>query len=405
MFSHFRENSDMKLYSIAVWTLAFGLTTLPGVASTAQVFAGGASSTGWINFDFQDGKRIFIPVKINGHETEALLATGLPVSDIDKTFAASIGLERKEGSDAQATKSDDTTGLIHGVQIQIGNLTFEDTSASPVDFAPLAKHIGHSLPLLLGDDAFNELSVDIDFAHHRIAFSTPASQTKPDGATEIPLTRFEDIPLVPVSIEDAAPAQFELGLGNSSDVLVYQSYYDAHHLLDGRRASKRLAAGTGGVLVEPVATLSRAEFAGLTFRSVPAAFIPASQTGTKSDVIAGDLGLPILSRFRLIIDYSHNRLYAVPYGDVTRAPLSKDRLGLFVTKEDADFAVKFVAPNSPAEAAGFKAGDKIAMIDGKPAQAWPETAFADLRYGASGTPLAFTMQGGARRRVKLADYF
>jgi hypothetical protein len=148
---------------------------------------------------------------------------------------------------------------------------------------------------LLGDDASNELAVDIDFVHHRIAFSKPANQVKPDGAMQHPLIRVEETPLVPLSIEGAPPAQFELG------------------------TSKRLAAGTGGFIPETVATLNRAEFAGLTFGSMQAAFIPSSQSGTKSDVIAGDLGLPVLARFRLILDYSHNRVYALPYANAAQA--------------------------------------------------------------------------------------
>jgi len=118
-----------------------------------------------------------------------LLATGLSISNIDKTFAASIGLKPRVNSSASGTQGEDTAGLIHGLQIQIGDLSLRDTDASLVDFAPLAKHMGHPLPFLLGDDAFNELAVDIDFAHHRIAFCSPASHTKPDGAVEVPLTR------------------------------------------------------------------------------------------------------------------------------------------------------------------------------------------------------------------------
>jgi hypothetical protein len=384
----------------------WGISSAANTASVHKaIFTGGASSTGWINFEFQDGKRIFVPVKINGHNTVVLLATGLPVSDIDKAFAASIGLQPKEDSKAQGASVDDATGSIRGLQIQIGNLTLRDTTASVVDFAPVAQHMGHPLPVLLGDDAFNELAVDIDFAHHRIAFSTPASQAKPDGGVELPLTRVEDIPLVSVSIEGAPPAQFELGLGNSGEALVYESYYESHKLLEGRRISKRLAAGTGGFISETVATLNRAEFAGLMFTNMPAAFIPASVAGTKSDVIAGDIGLPVLARFRLIIDYSHDRLYAVPYAGAAQAPFAKDRLGLSLSKENTGYAVGFVAPNSPAQAIGFKVGDKIALIDGKPAQAWSETSFANLRYGASGTDLVFTMTGGGIRQVKLADYF
>lgn len=399
----------MKLASMA----AFGLLVLsvPGMSNAdgpatvhRATFSGAATSTGWIDFDFYDGKHIFVPAKINGHDTMIMLATGLPVPDIDKAFAASIGLKPK-GSAAPPTASDAAANLINGVQIQIVNLTLPDTAASPVDFSALAQHIGHPLPFLLGDDAFSGLAVDIDFAHHRIAFSDPASQVKPAGAVEVPLTRVQDERVVPVSIEGAPPAQFELGLGNAGEMLVYQSYYDPHKLLEGRRASQRLAAGTGGFIPEAVATLSRAQFAGIEVTKMPAAFIPATMTPSKADLISGDIGLPVLTRFRLIIDYPHDRLYAVPYAEAASAPFAKDRLGLALNKADTGFAVAFVAPNSPAQAAGFKVGDKILLIDGKAAQAWPQTALSDLRYSARGIHVAFTMEGGSVRQVKLADYF
>jgi PDZ domain len=397
----------MGLASTAAGVLAFATLGISCAASAAPAqtaaFQDGASSTGWIDFDFQDGKRIFIPAKINGHDTVVLLATGLPIPDIDKTFAASIGLPLKQNPTPPVTNGK-TPDAIPGLQIQIGNLTLPNTTASVVDFAPLASHIGHLLPFLLGDDAFADLVVDIDFAHHRIAFRPPASQSRPAGAVEVPLVRAEHEHLVPVSIEGAPPAEFELGLGNSGEMLVYQSYYEPHKLSEGRRTSKRLAAGTGGFIPETVATLRTAEFAGVTFANMPAAFIPASAAGT-SNAISGDIGLPVLARFRLIIDYPHDRLYALPYAGAMQAPLAKDRLGLTLHKDDAGFAVQFVAPNSPAQAAGFKVGDKVTRIDGKSAQAWPDTLVADLRYGASGTSLLFTMQGGDVRQVKLADYF
>jgi PDZ domain/Aspartyl protease len=395
----------MRFGRLILSTLMVAGAAVSSSAGTAPHFANGTTSTGWIDFELQGGKRIFIPAKINGHDAMVLLASGLPVSDIDRTFAESIGLHKNDGSATSAANGSDSGNLIRGVRIEIGNMALQDTSASLVDFAPLAKHIGHELPLLLGDDAFNQASVDIDFAHHRIAFSKPGSQPRPEGAIEVPLTRVDGTPLVPVSIEGAPPAQFELGIGNSGEALVYQSYYDAHHLLDSRQTSKRLAAGTGGFIIEPVAELRRVQFAGITFTKMPAAFIPASQTGTTSPVIAGDLGLPILSRFRLIIDYTNAQVYAVPNGDVTQLPLPKDRLGMFLARQNDGIAIKFVAPDSPALKAGLKVGDTIVAIDGKPAQSWSETSLEELRYRASGSCVSFAMQDGSVRSVKLADYF
>jgi hypothetical protein len=394
----------MKLAFIAALAFASVMPDISSATSSSPTqgvaFKDDASSTGWIDFDFQDGKRIFIPAKINGHDTEVLLATGLPIPDIDKTFAASIGLPLTQASDGKGAAETPSE-----LQIQIGNLILPNTPASVVDFDPLAKRIGHPLPLLLGDAAFGNLVMDIDFAHHRIAFRDPSSQIKPTDAVEIPLTRAENEHLVPVSIEGEPPAEFELGLGNSSEMLIYQPYYESHKLLENRKLSKRQAAGSGGFVVETVATLHRAKFAGVTLMNMPAAFIPTSIAGTTSIMISGDIGLPVLSRFRLVIDYPHDRLYATPYADAAQAPLPKDRLGLVLKKDDATFTVQFVAPNSPSQAAGFKVGDKITKIDGKQPTAWTEASIVDLKYGVNGSSLGFTMQDGNVRHVKLADYF
>lgn len=396
----------MRLLSAAVLLLAIGRLGVAGAAPMRlPKFRNGASSTGWINFDFRDGKEIFIPAKINGNETEVLLANGLPTPDIDKGFAASIGLLHTAGSVPTQGKHHDTDGVIHGLQIQIGNLTLPGTDASVVDFAALSRHLGHSVPLLLGDNAFDGLVMDIDFAHHRIALRDSSEPQIPAGATSVPIVRAEESFLVPFSIEGAAPADFELGLGNSGDLLVYQSFYEAHRLLEGRHLSKRLGIGSGGIVPEPIGTLRSAQFAGFRFENMPAAFIPASLAGTQSSTIAGDLGLPLLARFRLIIDYSHNWLYVIPYADSIHEPFPKDRLGLWLNKKDTGLAVEFIAPDSPASSAGFKIGDKVAQIDGRTAQTWSEMTLADLRYRPNGSSLVFTMQDGSVRRVKLADYF
>jgi hypothetical protein len=363
----------------------------------------GVRSTGWIDFDFQDGRRIFIPARINGHKTMVLLANGVPVPSIDKGFAASIGLDPRATPPTQPSGGD-TTYSVGDLEIQVGDITLPPTTATVADLASYGKHIGHAVPVLLGDGAFSQWVIDIDFAHHRIAFRDPAATLKPAGAVELPITRAHDEHLVPFSIEGVT-GQFELGLGNSAETLVYQSYYEPHKLLAGRRTSERLGGGINGFVPETVATLHRVEFAGVQAADMPAAFIPAAVTGPLPDVIAGDLGLPMLARFRLIIDYAHDRLYAVPYADAAHAPFAKNRLGLAVNLEDAGFAVRFVAPNSPAQAAGFKVGDAIEQIDGKSPPAWTTPALTHLAYGARGTTVTFTMRGGGVRRVTLADYF
>lgn len=51
-------------------------------------------------------------------------------------------------------------------------------------------------------------------------------------------------------------------------------------------------------------------FAGVDFPRAPIALIPDTELPPAS--ITGGVGLPLLAKFRLIIDYSNNRLYAIP---------------------------------------------------------------------------------------------
>jgi predicted metalloprotease with PDZ domain len=101
----------------------------------------------------------------------------------------------------------------------------------------------------------------------------------------------------------------------------------------------------------------------------------------------------------LIIDYPHNRLYAIPDDAAVKKPIEKDRIGLVFDRKSTDaFAVAFVAPGSPAEAAGFKKGEKIALIDGKPLTAWPAQAIIAFQMDDAGTVHTLQMMDGTVRR-------
>jgi hypothetical protein len=254
--------------------------------------------------------------------------------------------------------------------------------------------------LQLGEEAFNLVAVDIDYAHHRLAFRDPARLTKPARGVEVPLVELDGEHTVPLSINGAPPVQFELELGNvSGPLLVIPSYAEAHKLLEGRRTSQRLS----GKFIEPVVTLDKVRFAGVDFPNAPIALVPDAALPPAS--ISGGVGLPLLSHFRLIIDYSHHRLFAIPNAGAARAPFAKDRLGLVVAKQGDELGVTFVSPGSPAEAAGFAKGDKIAALDGKPAAVWSDLAIITLRFADSGSHFTFTMKDGAVRRVQATDFF
>jgi len=361
-----------------------------GPAQTAT-FANGVSSSGWIPFTTSTNLGIYVPVKLNGHEVMASLWGG--PSSIVTSFAASIGLAAN------------ASGSVQGVEIQAGNLTLHDAAAKPSEmvapaYAPAI--VGYPVPFSLGEDVFNQFAVDIDFVNHRIAFLDPKTVTKPQGAIEVPIVERGGERVIPIAINGAEPALFEMELGNvSGPLLVVPAYAQSHSLLAGRPTSQRLS----GPFAETIVTLEHLAFAGVDFSRVPIAIVPESQVPPAP--IAGGVGLPLLSHFRLIIDYSHNRLYAVPNIGAAASAIPKDRMGMVLAKTatEGNFTVAFVSPKSPAEAAGFAKGDKIALIDGRPFTAWLIADVVKFQMTDAGTTHTFTMPDGTKRRVTAADFF
>lgn len=356
------------------------------------VFKGGASSSGWIHFKPYKASGIFFPAKVNGRDVLALLYGG--PTNLDKSFAGLVELTQKADSNRDAPK-------VGGVTVTAGGLTLSDLTAAAIDVPPhFAKITGQPVPLMLGEEVFNRMVVDIDYAHARLAFRDPADVRKPPGAVEVPVIQLDGVRVVPLSINGNPPAQFEFELGNvSGPLLVIPSYANAHKLLESHPTSQRLS----GKFVEPVVTLDRVSFAGVDFPKVPIALVPDAALPAAS--ITGGVGLPLLSHFRLVIDYGNNRLFAIPNSGVPKPTFIKDRLGLVVAREGDKLRVTFVSPGSPAETAGFKKDDMITALNGKAISAESELNIVTLRFAAPRARFTFTMADRQVRHIRATDFF
>ena len=75
------------------------------------------------------------------------------------------------------------------------------------------------------------------------------------------------------------------------------------------------------------------------------------------------------------------------------------------SRELPGLAIALVAPGSPAEAAGLKAGQLITALDGRPASELGVAGYTALRTAKAGGVLTLTLQDGAQVPVTLKDYY
>lgn len=364
-------------------------------------FANGADSTGAIPFKFIRGNRIYIPATVAGQPVEVLLDSGAEMTILDKGWAERAGLKIEGRVVATGAGGQAEAAFARGVTIEVGGLRLPDLTVGAIDLDAVSKALGTPLPVILGADIFKQLIVDLDFEARTIAFHEPEGFQPPPGAATVPVKESSSgIRTVPISIEGGPPVQVDFDIGNGAPFILGAAYWEPRRLLEGRPSSTTLSGAVGGLHEKPIASLRSLEFGGVRFRDVPAIFDRSTASAFDSDRSLGNVGLPLLARFRMMTDYPNDRLYLVPLREADR-PFPKNRTGLRTQAEAGKLKVVHVSPGSPAQAAGFKSGDLIAAVDGRSA--------ADLPQEWSSAPAGQTMRlilgDGSEKSLVLRDYY
>jgi predicted aspartyl protease len=370
-------------------------------------FTGGETATKPLPFEFYLGSRIYIPATINGNETHVLLDSGAEATILDKAYAESLGLKPTAIVPAVGTGGRDVAELVSGVTVRIGSVELRDMTVAIIDLKPIGAMIGRPLPVILGKEVLNALTVDLDFAGKTIAFHDPAAYRAPAGAVPVPVTSVGGIHAIPAQIEGGKSVLMDFDLGNGGALLMFPHYWKPAGMLSDRRTSKALSGAVGGLKTRDVATVKTLTLAGVTFKDVPAVFGEDDGSAFGNSRTMGNIGMGILSRFALTTDYTRGRILLTPRADAVAQPFPKDRSGIVPLPGPASGGVKLglVAPGSPAEAAGLKTGQTITAINGQPVADLGLPGFTKLRTGPAGTPLEVTLSTGETVKLTLADYY
>ncbi|MFP2956790.1 aspartyl protease family protein [Myxococcus sp. 1LA] len=405
------DNPDANVRTV-VEALELNVMIPPAVFERPQdvrkaSFANGRHSTGFIPFEFFDENRVYIPAQVNGKATQVLLDSGAEMTVIDTAYARELGLKTQGQLAAVGSGGQAQAQLAGGVDITLGNLRLTGLTVAIIDLSEVARLVGHPLPVILGKEAFNQLVVDVDFPNRRVAFHEASHFKAPPRAVRLPLVESAGGQrAVEISIEGRPPIPVLFDVGNGGALSLFPAYWQQAGLLTGRRSSKTLSGAVGGLRERDVATLKSIQLAGITLKNVPTVFDDAGKSVSASDRLLGNLGLAVLARFRMITDYATDTLMLVPDDRALRQSFRKDRSGLIALPAEGRLVVKLVAPGSPAASSGWKAGDEIIAVDGKPIGAGVAgTEHSRWRYRAAGQAVVLTLKDGSKRRLTLRDYY
>jgi hypothetical protein len=258
------------------------------------------------------------------------------------------------------------------LKVDIPGLVSYDVAAAilKTDHFGLSNFAGIPIHGLLGYEFFNNLAVKVDFADSIVTVSRPKN-----------IRLFKKGNKVPLIIEDRKPyimAKITFPNGTKANDKLILDLGAGHPLsleniiqkqgLPKKFIAANLGVGLTGPIEGFISRVNEIDIGRFKIKNVITSFPIDSDETARTERRDGNLGIRILKRFTLIIDYPDSALYLKPGPDVN-APFEHDMSGLEYYRAGDDYShviISRVEPGSPADEIGLEGGDEIMAINFKP---------------------------------------
>ena len=246
--------------------------------------------------------------------------------------------------------------------------------AVPLD--ELARFSGHEFAGVLGKDFISEFVVEIDWLLQIITLhDKTAYQYYGDGEILPIMFNAAGHPEVRAQVIDdtGSPVDgtFVFDIGSGAALILNKPFVEKERFLRPGRPSVRWLEGQGfgGGIEGSVGRIKGFKLGRFLVNNPVTVFSQAGNGPFASADFQGNIGAAILERFKIILDYNHNRIILEPNSQFNK-PLEYNKSGLFLVASGPDyntFKIEAIADNSPASEAGLHTGDILTAINGHPA--------------------------------------
>ncbi len=372
-------------------------------APSGSDWPGFAEHPSWRPLEVGTGDTLLAPTKVAGVDTEAILDTGSGASIISWPLAAKLGMANLEPRRIAGLSGKAAVGLVHNVEVTLADQVHVLPFAVVADLGAISAAYGRPIHIMLGADVLASGCVALDFGKRRFAFGRSGSFAGGEGWTTLTLEHgARQELLVHASVNGSEPVPLMLDTGSSSALMLSAAFVEERNLLANKASSTAALGGVEGVQIVRTFTTDSVSLAGISTRVVPT--LALDRWASVSTV--GNIGMPLLGQFDIVLDVTLGRLWIRPIPHRSRLPMLKDRSGLGIAASPTDLTVIHVAVGSPAAQGGWTVGDRVVALNGFPIDtSYTRGALWQWRYGRPGEVVTLTLADGAMRTLKLADYY
>ena len=322
-------------------------------------------------YDVAFGGIAFVHGRIDGHAASLLFDTGgratLNSRWVEASHIKAQGGYQASGSGPAMVQA----SVVPSAIWRIGT-TEVNTRAVVLDLTALESVFGRDIDGIVGIEFLDRYVVELDPTTRQLRVFAPDSYQPIAGSTAVPL-EFDDNGYAGIQAalqfgDKHANGLFMIDTGSNGAVDVYGPFAKRYGLPVHPAELDELSTGVGGQRHNRFERATTFQMGGFELRGPVVAFNDADDIpGARH--YAGLVGVEVLQRFVVAIDFPQRRLYLSPLPSIAM-PFAYDGSGLRLRAEGArfqDVIVSRVVSGSPSEQAGVKPGDALLRIDGKDA--------------------------------------
>ncbi len=321
---------------------------------------------------FESDGLMFIKVKVNNHAEPLnfVFDTGASTAVLDETVAKEIGVKANYQQPAQGAAGTEMYHIALSQKLHIQDITLADAHIVLVDLDQLSKRSNQKIDGIIGYNIMQQFVTQIDYDQQEIKLFKSVDDIENVGAYKVLSASLDFASIPQVELEftlqnnQKFKGNFLFDSGASMTFLLNTPFVKANKIetLIGKTIENKAESLTtsSNFKIGSVTSVQLGDFA---FGEMPIDLSNSTSGVMASKEYTGILGVKIIQRFHIILDYKNQKIYLAPnkrYADKFEFP----RSGISLEKEADKIKVSNVVKASEAYEKGIREGDQLLEIDG-----------------------------------------
>lgn len=352
----------------------------------------------WVAFDLTPGNQVRFTTAVDGRPVSAILDTGAGRSVLS---AGTAGGRVVPDGEAVAIGGRLATGWTPTRRVELGGLTRLGGGLAVAEWAGAATGADAPADLLVGLDLLGGAALDIDYPARRFRL-LPSGRLSFTGVTA-PLSAVRGVLETEAKLGARRLRPMVVDTGDGSAVTVTRAAWAAAGPA-GARVTTAVSFGLAGPTMTGLAVVPGFRVGALAVGPTEVRIEPRGGFSEAAGV-AGRIGTGLLGRYRVLLDAGAGRMVLRP-GPLAGRPPPRSTSGLLLGVGPDRLRVLHVMRGGPAAASGWREGDLICAVDGRPvAPDYAADPDAGWTAGAPGRVVRLTDCAGTTRALTLRSFY